>query len=65
MDRIARYVASPWNHWQIPAPMMIMERPPDSTALVANSRAIRMAASAGTLVIDACQAGVKGRVASS
>jgi hypothetical protein len=44
---------------------MIMDRPPESTAFVANSRAIRIPASAGTLVIDACQAGVNGRVASS
>ncbi len=58
-------MASPWNHWQIPAPMMIIDRPPDSSALVANSRAIRMQASAGTLVISSCQAGVYGLVASS
>ena len=38
--------------------MMIIDRPPESMELVANSRAIRIAASAGTLVISACQAGV-------
>ena len=45
--------------------MMIIERPPDSSAFVANSRAIRMHASAGTQVISACQAGVYGVSASS
>ena len=51
-------MASPWNHWQIPAPMMIIDRPLDSSALRANSRAIRMQACAGTEVISSCQAGV-------
>jgi hypothetical protein len=45
--------------------MMIMERPLDCSALVANSRAMRMQAWAGTLVISACQAGVYGVVGSS
>ena len=45
--------------------MMIMDRPSDSSELCANSRAIRMHASAGTLVISACQAGVYGLDASS
>lgn len=56
--RMARYVVSPWNHWQIPAPMMIMDRPLDCSALRANSRATRMQAWAGTDVISSCQAGV-------
>ena len=34
----------------MPAPMMIIERPPDSSALRANSRATRMHCSAGTFV---------------
>jgi hypothetical protein len=63
--KIDRYVASAWNHWQIPAPMMIMDRPLDCSALLANSRAARMHASAGTLVISACPAGVYGVVGSS
>ena len=62
---MARYVASAWNHWHTPAPKMIMDRPWDSSELFANSRAIRMQASAGTLVISACQAGVPGVAASS
>ena len=63
--RIDRYVASAWNHWQMPAPMMIIDRPWTARRCAANSRAIRMHASAGTLVISACQAGVYGAVASS
>ena len=49
----------------MPAPMMIMDRPPDSSALRANSRAMRMHCSAGTFVRSACQAGVYGVSASS
>ena len=56
--RIERYVVSPWNHWQMPAPMMIIERPWDSSAFAANSRAMRMHCSAATPVISACHAGV-------
>src|SRR6476620_12657975 len=62
---IARYVASPWNHWQIPAPMMIIDRPPDASALCANSWATRMTWDALTPVIDSCQAGVYGSDGSS
>ena len=51
-------MASPWNHWQIPAPMMIMVRPCDSSALAAISRATRTTCAAGTDVIDSCHAGV-------
>ena len=58
-------MTSPWNHWQMPAPMMIIDRPPESTAFWANSRAMRIAASAGTEVISSCQAGVYGVAASS
>lgn len=47
-----------WYHWQIPAPKMTMERPPESRALLANSRATRITASAGTEVICSCHAGV-------
>ena len=49
----------------MPAPMMIIERPPESIELVANSRATRIAASAGTPVISACHAGVYGVLTSS
>lgn len=49
----------------MPPPMMIMERPPDSSALRANSRATRMAWAADTPVIASCQAGVFCWVASS
>ena len=45
--------------------MMIIERPPDRSALSANSRAMRAHAGAGTPVIGSCQAGVYGCVASS
>ena len=55
-------MASPWNHWQIPAPMMIIERPPDSSELCANSRATRITWLALTPVISSCHAGVYGRV---
>ena len=51
-------MASPWNHWQMPAPMMIIERPPDSSAFVANSRAIRMHCLGGHDGDLSCQAGV-------
>jgi len=63
--KIDRYVASAWNHWQIPAPMMIIDRPLDCSALSANSHATRIHASADTLVISACQAGVYGAAGSS
>ena len=49
---------SEWNQWFVPAPMMIIERPFDSSAFAANSRPIRAAAAAGTPVIGSCQAGV-------
>ena len=42
----------------MPAPMMIIERPCDSSEFVANSRAMRMHCSAATPVISACHAGV-------
>ena len=58
-------MASPWNHWQIPAPMMIMVRPCDSSELSAISLAIRTTCSAGTEVIDSCQPGVYGSAGSS
>jgi hypothetical protein len=51
-------MVSEWNQWLVPAPMMIMERPPESIAFCANSRAIRAAAGPGTPVIDSCHAGV-------
>ena len=35
-----RYVSSEWNQWLVPAPMQIIERPPETSALRANSRAI-------------------------
>lgn len=38
--------------------MMIIDRPPDFSALAANSRAMRIQAWAGTLVTSACHAGV-------
>jgi hypothetical protein len=50
---------------QVPAPITIMDRPRDSSALRANSRATRAAAAAGTEVIASCQAGVPGDAASS
>ena len=49
---------SEWNQWLVPAPRMIIERPPDSSALAANSRPIRSAMAAGTPVISSCHAGV-------
>ena len=45
--------------------MQIIDRPLDSSALRANSRATRAAAAAGTEVIRSCQAGVPGADASS
>ena len=39
---------------------MIIDRPLESAAFCANSRAIRATACAGTPVIDSCQAGVYG-----
>ena len=56
---------SEWNQWFVPAPITIIERPRDSSALRANSRAIRAAAAAGTPVTCSCQAGVYGAAASS
>ena len=56
---------SEWNQWLVPAPITIIERPLDSSALAANSRPIRAAVEAGTPVIVSCQAGVYGDVASS
>ncbi len=56
---------SEWNQWFVPAPMTIIDRPPDSSALRANSRAMRAAVDAGTEVIVSCQAGVHGSSASS
>src|SRR5680860_1073249 len=47
-------MVSEWNQWLVPAPMMIIERPWDSSALAANSRAIRAAAPASTPVIFSC-----------
>ena len=44
--------------------MTIWERPPDSTALRAKSRATWMMAGPGTPVISLAQAGVPGTVAS-
>ncbi len=58
-------MVSEWNQWLVPAPMTIIERPPDSSALAANSRAMRAARSASTPVIADCQAGVYGSSASS
>ena len=55
---IARYVMSAWNQWQMPAPMMIIERPLLASEFAANSRAMRRHASAGTEVMASCQAGV-------
>jgi len=49
----------------VPAPIAIIDRPRDSSALRANSRATRAAAAAGTEVIASCQAGVPGDAASS
>jgi hypothetical protein len=45
--------------------MMIMDLPLNCSEFAANSRAIRMHASAGTLVISARQAGVYGELESS
>ena len=45
--------------------MMIIDRPPDSSALCANSRAIRITWEALTPVIGSCQAGVYGLASSS
>ena len=51
-------MVSEWNQWLVPAPIRIIERPLDSSAFCANSRAIRAAAVPGTPVIASCQAGV-------
>ena len=56
---------SEWNQWLVPAPITIIERPLDSSALAANSRPILAAVAAGTPVIASCQAGVYGDSASS
>ena len=56
---------SEWNQWLVPAPMRIIERPRDSSALAANSRAMRAAVGAVTPVIGSCQAGVYGSSGSS
>ena len=48
----------------MPAPMTIWERPLDSTALAANSRATRIMAGPGTPVSSLAHAGVPGAVAS-
>jgi hypothetical protein len=45
--------------------MTIIDRPPDSSALRANSRATRIAWAAATPVIGSCHAGVYGADASS
>jgi hypothetical protein len=58
-------MVSEWNQWLVPAPMMIIERPSDSSALRANSRPIRAAADPGTPVICSCHAGVHGEEGSS
>ncbi|CPU65200.1 Uncharacterised protein [Mycobacteroides abscessus] len=56
---------SEWNQWLVPAPMMIIERPPESSAFCANSRPMRVAAAAGTPVNRSCHAGVAGVASSS
>ncbi len=56
---------SEWNQWLVPAPIRIIDRPPESSAFWANSRAMRAAAVPGTPVMASCQAGVYGAVASS
>ena len=48
----------------MPAPIMICERPRDSIALAAKSRATRIVAGPGTPVSSLAQAGVPGAVAS-
>ena len=58
-------MVSEWNQWLVPAPMMIIERPPESIAFCANSRAMRAAATPGTPVMVSCQAGVYSASASS
>ena len=58
-------MVSEWNQWFVPAPMMIIERPWDSSAFAANSRPMRSAFSAGTPVMASCHAGVHGWLASS
>jgi len=45
--------------------MMIIDRPPESSAFCANSRPMRAAAAAGTPVISSCHAGVPGVAGSS
>ncbi len=56
---------SEWNQWLVPAPITIMQRPRVCSAVLANSRAARTTAPAGTDVIASCQAGVHGVAASS
>lgn len=51
---------SEWNQWLAPAPMMIIDRPPERSALSANSRAMRTVVVPGTPVISSAQAGVPG-----
>ena len=51
---------SEWNQWLVPAPMRIIERPPESSAFCANSRPKRSAWAAGTPVCSSCHAGVYG-----
>jgi hypothetical protein len=58
-------MVSEWNQWFVPAPMMIIDRPPDSSALRANSRPTFAAAAAGTPVNPSCHAGVQGCAGSS
>ena len=53
-----RYVSSEWNQWLVPAPMQIIERPPLTSALRANSRATLTASRRSTVVIASCHAGV-------
>ena len=60
-----RYVSSEWNQWLVPAPMQIIERPPLTSALRANSRATLTASRRSTPVIASCHAGVYGTDASS
>ncbi len=57
-------MVSEWNQWLVPAPIRIMQRPPDSSAVRANSRATLTAWAAGTEVSRSCQAGVPGVSAS-
>lgn len=58
-------MVSEWNQWLVPAPIRIMQRPRDFSAVRANSRAIFTAFAAGTEVCVSCHAGVPGCEASS